>query len=107
MTKCLAQGHNTVPTLTPKPLTPPSQVKRMKKTANEPGKTGFFFNYLCLLGSCLSNLYKYNEFEFLFGKTVLLQQKHSGEMGLWEENFGEIRCQLEHSVSHFGNFCTL
>ena len=50
MTKCLAQGHNTVPTLTPKPLTPPSQVKRMKKTANEPGKTGVFFQLFMSAG---------------------------------------------------------
>ena len=28
----------------------------------------------------------------------------SGEMGVW---IWEIRCQLQHSVSHFVDFCTL
>ena len=43
---------------------------------------------------------------FLASRFLVLQEynSRSGEMGMW---VWKIRCQLQHSVSHFGDFFTL
>ena len=43
---------------------------------------------------------------FWHSRFLVLQEynRHSGEMVVW---VWEIRCKLQHSVSNFGDFCTL
>ena len=55
---------------------------------------------------------KDNVFEFLFGIVGFWFCRNTTKTQwgdrVWEEkNVWEIRCQLEHSLSHFGDFCTL